>query len=63
MQLERGSQVIYVRAEALSAARCFSPPAACQRAAAAGCSSSRVGGRRKQTHVGVTGSPGGSAPN
>lgn len=34
MQLERGSHVLYIRAEALSAARCFSPPAACQRAAA-----------------------------
>lgn len=61
VQLERGSYVIYIRAEALSGARCFSPPAACQRAAAAGCGGSRVGSRRKQTHVGVTVSPGRSA--
>lgn len=45
---------IYIQAGALSRARCFSPPAACQRAAAVVCSGSRVGGRRKQAHTGVT---------
>ena len=45
---------IYIQARALSRARCLSPPAACRRAAAVVCSGSRVGGRRKQTRIGVT---------
>lgn len=39
----------YIGAGALSRARCPSPPAA------AACGGSRVGGSRKQTHVGVAG--------